>query len=124
MRTQRGSVYKQDPVRPSSVFFLVQTVATRMGFCSVPVRMATPGFHPHALIPRNATFTQLEGSRAVTVISTTSPTASISVKEQVRLEGCQEESSGVGEGGGWFSGPTCHREGTLASHPRVNSLSP
>lgn len=99
MRTQRGSVYKQDPVRPSSVF-LVQTVATRMGFCSVPVRMATPGFLPHALIPRNATFTQLEGSRAVTVISTTSPTASIFVKEQVRLEGCQEESSGVGEGGG------------------------
>lgn len=58
------------------------TVATRMGSSGVPVKMAIPGFLLHALIPRNATFTRLDHSRLVTVISRTSPGVSISVREQ------------------------------------------
>lgn len=68
----------------------------RMVFYGVPVKMAIPGFLPHALIPGNATCAQLDHSRAVTVISTTSPRVSISVREQVSTQGFEDESSRLG----------------------------
>ncbi|XP_020953796.1 adhesion G-protein coupled receptor F1 isoform X6 [Sus scrofa] len=61
---------------------MLQTVPTRTGSCAVPVKTATSGFLPRASTPRTATFRGQDRSRAVTVISTTSPTVSISAREQ------------------------------------------